>query len=238
MCPRNYIKTLVDPGVDKATVLKPKQFKHLLLIAGEGYNGLRNKSIIWHSFGSALRVTEIAQLTPKDVMEKNGDIKKLGKLPGPYTKNGKPRMFLQLEDAQIEALENYIQYRVDMKLRYVGGKHWRGLQGDSPLYLARGVSGFCMTRKVYKKADGTIAEYDVCSSLQQLITRLIKSVGVKDGSSHSGRRTFASRLHDRGIEEELIQLLLGHGDLNQTMNYIDVNTTKVQKALGRVYPGL
>jgi len=238
MSPRNYIKTLVANDVDKAEVLSPKQFTNLLTIAGAGRNGLRNTSIIWHSFGSALRVTEIALLKIQDVLKTNGDIRDLGRLPASYTKNGKSRIFIQVESDQKEAIKKYIDYRIENKLRLSDKSEFRGLQPDSPFYLARGASGFALGAKTYSKADGSIAESKVCSSMQQLITSLLKGVGVRGGSSHSGRRTFATRLDARGVDETLIQMLLGHGEINQTMNYIDPRIEEIKKALGRIYPGL
>jgi len=236
--PRNPMVRLLDPSEEKAEVLTPRQFKDLILIAGEGINSLRNKSIIWHSFGSALRVTEIAKLKVRDVIECDGEIKELAKLPGSAAKNKKPRLFIQVEDDQRKALEDYLNYRVEKKLRVTGKKEYLGLQHDAPLYLAKGPKGFAFNKKKYKKADGTIEEYMVCSSMQQLISGMIKRVGAVGGSSHSGRRTFATRLHDRGVEDSLIQSLLGHGDLSMTMPYIDANKERIKKAAGLIYSGL
>lgn len=238
MSPRNPMVRLLNPSEEKAAVLTLRQFKDLLLIAGEGRNGLRNKSIIWHSFGSALRVTEIAKLKVRDVVECDGEIKELAKLPGNAAKNKKPRLFVQVEDAQREALEGYLKYRVEKRFRVTGKAEYMGLHPNSPLYLAKGPKGFALNKKRYKKADGTIEEYMVCSSMQQLISGMIKRVGAIDGSSHSGRRSFATRLSDRGVEDGLIQALLGHGDPNMTMPYIDANIERIKKAAGLIYPGL
>jgi len=238
VAPRNPMVRLLDPGEEKAAVLTTRQFKDLLLIAGEGFNGIRNKSIIWHSFGSALRVTEIAKLKVKDVVEVDGEIKELAKLPGSSSKNKKPRLFIQVEDAQKAALSDYLNYRIEKQLRVSGKTEYMGLQPNSPLYLAKGQKGFAFNKKRYKKADGSVEEYMVCSSMQQLISGMIKRVGAVDGSSHSGRRTFATRLSDRGIEDSLIQSLLGHGDPNMTMPYIDANKDRIKKAAGLIYPGL
>lgn len=238
MTPRNYVKYLVDPGEDKAAVLTPRQFKDLVLIAGDGRNGVRNRAIIWHSFASALRVSEIAKLKVKDVIEPSGEITEIGRLPGAAAKGGKSRMFIQLEPTQRKTIKAYINYRIDQQLRCTDKKDYRGLQADSPFYLARGVSGFQMSRKLYERADGIIEEYVVCSSLQQLITTLIKRVGVKGGSSHSGRRSFATRLHRRGVDEHLIQLLLGHSEINMTMSYMEPDAAKIRQGMRTIYKGL
>jgi len=237
MTPRNYIKSLVA-GEDKATVLKPNQFKDLMLLSGEGRNGIRNRSIIWHSFASGLRVSEIAKLKTKDVVNKSGGIVEIGRLPGASAKGGKSRLFIQLEQAQHDAIEAYIGYRIGKGLRCTDKRDYSGLQGDSPFYLSRGSAGFQMTRKQYERANGKVEEYEVCSSLQQLITSLIKRVGVKGGSSHSGRRTLSTRLHNRGVDDGLIQIILGHAEVNITMSYMDPDVEKIKKGFKTLFAGL
>jgi len=238
MAPRNYVRSLVESGEDKAAVLKPSQFKDLLVIAGEGRNGVRNRSIIWHSFASGLRVSEIAKLKVKDVVSKSGQINEIGRLPGASAKGGKSRLFIQLEPAQREAIIAYIEYRKDRGLRSSKKKEYRGLQGDSPFYLSRGAAGFQMSRKEYERTNGKIEEYEVCSSLQQLISALIKRIGAKGGSSHSGRRTLSTRLHNRGVDDKLIQILLGHAEVNMTMSYVEPDVAKIKKGFKTLFAGL
>ncbi len=57
---------------------------------------------------------------------------------------------------------------------------------------------------------------------------LFKNIGVKGGSSHSGRRTFATRLADRGVDIEYIKYLLGHKSKQQTMAYIESNKNRLR----------
>jgi integrase len=239
MTPRTPFKRLLEPSEEKAPILEPHQFKALLLLAGEGLHGRRNRAIIWHSFGSALRVTEIAHLKVRDVLDCNGEIKAMGTLPASYTKNNKPRTFVQLGPGLREALDAYLAYRVQNGLQAGGNPNeYRGLTPSSALYLARGDDGFSMVRKLYIGVDGTQTEYIICSSLQNLISSLIKRVGVTGGSSHSGRRTFATRMRERGIEDELIQALLGRGHPNQTMAYIGANLDRIRAAQATIYADL
>ena len=128
-----------------------------------------------------------------------------------------------------------MEWRIDKKRRYTGNDEYLGLQKDSPLFLARGSSGFTFRTKEYNKNDGTIAEYKVCASLQQLISDLIKRIGVKNGSSHSGRRTFATRLADRGVDIEYIKYFLGHKTKQQSLVYIESNPKRVRNILKSVY---
>jgi len=226
---------LLDSEEEKAAVLKPDDFKRLLQVSAFGRNGKRNVAIIWMSFGSALRVTEIARLKVQDVMDVTGPIKDEFRLPAAYTKNGESRLAYMVEDEHREALAEYLDQRVQNRLRVMDSEEYRGLDPKSPLFLARGQAGFQFRRKEYKRTDGTVAEYWVCSSMQQLISDLIKKIGGPKGSSHSGRRTFATRLADRGVDLDIIRYLLGHKTKQQALAYIESNPKRARNIIKNVY---
>lgn len=50
-----------------------------------------------------------------------------------------------------------------------------------------------------------------------------RAAGIFNASSHSGRRTFASRLMSAGEPLDTIQALLGHSELDHLMPYLEVN---------------
>ena len=53
---------LIHLDEEKAALLKPNELKRFLHLATYGLNGRRNMAIAWMSFGSALRVLEVARL--------------------------------------------------------------------------------------------------------------------------------------------------------------------------------
>jgi integrase/recombinase XerD len=71
--------------------------------------------------------------------------------------------------------------------------------------------------------DGQAVDYLACDSLQAHVTKLYKDAGIRGGSSHSGRRSFASNLLTRGHEIEMVQQLLGHAELDHVMPYPEVS---------------
>lgn len=237
---RRAIKRLVSTREeDRAAVLEARHIKNLVVRAKRGENGVRNLSIVWHCFACALRVTEIAHLKVEDVISRSGEIKEVPELPGSYTKNGKPRFFFQLYPAQRQALDAYLRYRVKHGIRTnENSKDFRGLEPKSHLYIARGSTGFSLATKKYRRADGRVEKYEVSSSLQQLLTLLVRESGAKGGSSHSGRRTLATRLDARRVNDDYIQMILGHGDKNQTMDYIRPNILMIRKAMAGIYRDL
>jgi len=68
-----------------------------------------------------------------------------------------------------------------------------------------------------------VVEYLAADSLQTYIKGLYRAAGLPLASSHSGRRTFASRLMAAGESLETVQALLGHADLDHVMPYLEVN---------------
>lgn len=230
----NY-ELLLDHGEDRAAVLNPAEFKRLLREAGYGRNRVRNVAIVWMLFGSALRVTEIANLKVKDVLGSDGLLLESIHLPSAYTKNGESRLAYIFEPEHRQALMDYLNWRTEKRLRVTDSSDYLRQQPNSPLFLARGASGFAFLKKEHTKVNGETAEYWVCSSLQQLLTDMIKRIGVPGGSSHSGRRTFATRLADRGVEMNVIQYLLGHKQPQQTLAYIESRPNRLRGLLKGVY---
>ncbi|SCA56134.1 Tyrosine recombinase XerC (fragment) [Candidatus Terasakiella magnetica] len=55
--------------------------------------------------------------------------------------------------------------------------------------------------------------------------------GIKGASSHSGRRTFATTLADKGIGIRVIQRLMGHRHISTTAQYVDVRDSQLEQAV-------
>jgi hypothetical protein len=110
----NY-EILMDPEEEKAAVLKPDEFKRLKRAAASGRNGPRNPAIVWFSFGSVWKVTEIATLLVKDVQNADGSLKDQFRLPAAYTKNGESRLAYIVEQEHKEAIVKYLEWRLQHK---------------------------------------------------------------------------------------------------------------------------
>ena len=78
---------------------------------------------------------------------------------------------------------------------------------------------------------GEQVDYMACDALQSHVTKLYRDAGIK-GSSHSGRRTIASRLLAQGHDLETIQLMLGHADLDCVDPYVEVTKERLMQTLG------
>jgi integrase/recombinase XerD len=61
------------------------------------------------------------------------------------------------------------------------------------------------------------------NTLCQLLITTYHRAGIPDATSHSGRRTFITRLAHGGVSPKVIMDLAGHKHLATTQRYIDVS---------------
>ena len=69
------------------------------------------------------------------------------------------------------------------------------------------------------------------NTMCQLFLDIYKAVGLKDASSHSGRRTYITRLANKGVGVRLLAELAGHSHISTTQRYIDVNAEQLIEAV-------
>ena len=107
---------------------------------------------------------------------------------------------------------------------------YRGLRHDLPLFMTRRGGKFELNIKRRVLRTGEHVEYWAADSLQSYITRLYAKAGITGASSHSGRRTFSTRLYAKTKDMETVRLLLGHDSIDVTMRYIDVDKRILRQA--------
>ena len=69
------------------------------------------------------------------------------------------------------------------------------------------------------------------NTMCQMFLEIYKAVGLKDASSHSGRRTYITRLANKGVGVRLLAELAGHSHISTTQRYIDVNAEQLSEAV-------
>ena len=69
------------------------------------------------------------------------------------------------------------------------------------------------------------------NALVHLFKRLYTQVGLKHSSSHSGRRTFITKLANSGVNARIIAELASHKSIATTQRYIDINDKICSKAV-------
>lgn len=103
-----------------------------------------------------------------------------------------------------------------------------GCGPDSKSILTHKGYKFHLNTKRRVNFAGKPVDYLACDSLQAHVTKLYRDAGIKAGSSHSGRRTMASRLIAQGHAVETVQQLLGHAELDHVRPYLEVSQEKLR----------
>ena len=69
------------------------------------------------------------------------------------------------------------------------------------------------------------------NTMCQLFLNIFHACGLQGASSHSGRRTFITRLANKGIGVRVLAALAGHSSIAVTQLYIDVNDAQLANAV-------
>ena len=69
------------------------------------------------------------------------------------------------------------------------------------------------------------------NSLQQLFKRMYKDADIAGAKSHSGRRTFATTLIEKGFDIKSVSVLMGHSNIQTTAKYITENPIRLSEML-------
>ena len=133
------------------------------------------------------------------------------------------------------ALEDWLALRIKRRWRMSDEpKKFRGLSSDSALILTFKGYRYSMNCKRRVNHAGEQIDYAACDALQSHVSKLYRDAGIKGGSSHSGRRTMASRLLAQDHDLDTIQLMLGHADLESVDPYLEVSKERLRQAFVEV----
>lgn len=204
---RNYIKRFAKLWLGKKTmtkqakVLNSTEIRRVLDYVATRKHAQRNRALVMIMFNTGMRVSEVASLRIKDVVDSDGNIKNEIRLLAENTKTNDARVVFVNEKLRKE-LEQYAKL----------------LKGTNPN------SKFFYSQK--HTSDGFTA-----NTLTQHFHYLYKRVGLDGASSHSSRRTFITRLANGGIGVRVIMGLSGHKALSSVQCYIDCNSELMRNAV-------
>lgn len=208
----------------RAAVLLPSQLRHLIRVTeATSRHPERDVLLLWLGFSCGMRVTETARLTVADVLMPSGLLRSEISLRAEITKGCRQRLAYLTNPKLIAAMDRYIEWRRAKRFGCsLDGHQYRGLMPKTRLILTWKGGAYELNVKRARNAAGEVVEYLAADSLQTYIKGLYRAAGLFDASSHSGRRTFASRLLAAGQSLSDIQSLLGHSELDHLEPYLTV----------------
>ncbi|SFD39747.1 Phage integrase family protein [Massilia yuzhufengensis] len=190
----------------QATSLQPGQIRHLLRVtAATSRHPERDTLVLLLGLTAGMRVTEIAQIEVQDVLFPSGSLREEISLRAAITKGCRQRCIYLSHAKAIDAIDQYLSYRAVRRLRTTSEpSRYRGLEPASKLILTHKGYKFHLNTKRRVSWAGEPVDYLACDSLQSHVTKLYRDAGIRGGSSHSGRRTMASRLIQQGADVETV----------------------------------
>ncbi len=203
----------------QAATLRPAQIRHLLAVtAATSRHPERDYLVLLLGITCGMRVSEIAQIEVQDVLFPSGAVRSEVSLRAAITKGRRQRCVYLTHPKTVSALERYLIHRIarDMGTQLTA-ERYRGLAPSSCLVLAGKGRKFAMNTKRRINEAGEQVDYSACDSLQSHVTKLYRDAGIRCGSSHSGRRSFASNLIEQRHDIETVQQLPGHAELDHVL---------------------
>ena len=175
--------------------------------------GLRDRAVLETLYGSGLRVSELVNLSIRDVDFLGGMIKVKGK--------GAKERLVPIGQIGLGSIERYLGMR--RVLEKEDSSKIRSLENlyysNEPLFLNRQGA----------RLGG--------QSVNRLLNKYIRRASIKKGvSPHTLRHTFATHLLDAGCDLRAVQEMLGHAALSTTQIYTHVTTERLKKVYKRYHP--
>lgn len=194
-------KTFGETRMSTAKALTATEVQQVLDYIAKHNYPQRNKLMFLMTVAAGVRVGELSCLTIGDVVNEDGSVRSEVFLSADRVKHGHARTV-------------YINTRLQAELaEYITERTW--LDNTQPLfYTHRG------PRRSFSP-----------NTLAQHFHYVYKRAGVKQGSSHSGRKTFLTSLASQGISVFVLASLAGHKSITTTQKYVTVNADMNRRAV-------
>ena len=214
--------------MSKAIALTSAQIKHVLRICNlmTHSEGKRCAIVLSHA---ALRVSEIARLQVKSVMQPSGEIKKEIHLPASICKGLKSRTIWLTNKKSRLIIQEWIDYRVNRRWGTVpNNESYQSLNPNSILLFNNRGRPYALTEKNRTLIDGTVKSYRASDALEHGIRDIYRKAGLHNASSHSGRKSMVTNsIINHGRELDQLAHILGHDDPQTTLDYVDINSARL-----------
>jgi len=214
----------------KAPVVEESEFRHALKVAAiTGHSKERDVALLWVAYGTGMMPIELAKLTVGDYLAAGGTLRAESQVRSEIAFNGVARPLYWSNKGVVSALDAYLVERVRYGYGMGVPDQYRGLNPDSPLFLAVDGKPFAFTRRVTPAGQESYS----CESLTQIIRRLHTQAGIENGSSLAARRTFGVRLHRKGYDLRHIQVLLGVQSLTAVKRMVESDPVRLGAIVAR-----
>ena len=196
--------------MSQARVLTERELRKVLNFCNTQPHATRNRTMLLCTHMAGMRVGEVAALTVSDVLAMDGTVKEEIALSAQQTKGNKARTVLVPKKLRDE-LTCYLQQRY-------------GIANLLAITQTDTQRALFPTQKNPKRGF-------TANTLCQLFHKIYKDSQMYGATSHSGRRTFITKLADKGVGVRVLMALAGHKSIATTQRYIELNPTIMKAAV-------
>ena len=196
--------------MSQARVLTERELRKVLNFCNTQPHATRNRTMLLCTHMAGMRVGEVAALTVSDVLAMDGTVKEEIALSAQQTKGNRARTVLVPKKLRDE-LTSYLQQRY-------------GLTNLLAVTQTDTQRALFPTQKNPKRGF-------TANTLCQLFHKIYKDSQMYGATSHSGRRTFITKLADKGVGVRVLMALAGHKSIATTQRYIELNPTVMKAAV-------
>ncbi len=193
----------------QARTINDKELNLLLLYINTRKYAARDRAIVLLTYWGGMRIGEVAALNIKDILNVDGTVKNEINLTAAKTKGGHSRTVVLAEKLRKE-LKDYLLSRFSE--REITAISYSSLYNKA-LFITQKSEGFS------------------ANTLTYTMTMLYKHSGLYGCSSHSGRRTFITKLSSKSVPLKVLMEMVGHRNLQTTQRYIDVTSDMKRAAV-------
>ena len=197
-------------AMSQARVLTERELRKVLSYCSNQSHATRNRAMLLCTHMAGMRVGEVAALRICDVLGADGLVMEEIALTASQTKGNHSRTVLVPKKLQDELTE-YLQERF-------------GLKDLLAVTLTDTQRALFPTQKNPKRGF-------TANTLCQLFHKIYKDARMTGATSHSGRRTFITKLADKGVGVRVLMALAGHKSIATTQRYIELNPTVMKAAV-------
>ena len=197
-------------AMSQARVLTERELRKVLSYCSNQPHATRNRAMLLYTYQAGMRVGEVAALRICDVLAADGTVMEEIALSAAQTKGDHSRTVLVSKKLRDE-LTAYLQQRF-------------GLKDLLTVTLTDTQRALFPTQKNPKRGF-------TANTLCQLFHKIYKDAHMTGATSHSGRRTFITKLADKGVGVRVLMALAGHKSLQTTLRYIELNPTVMKAAV-------
>ena len=196
--------------MSQARVLTERELRKVLNYCSTRPHATRNCAMLLCTHQAGMRVGEVAALRICDVLGADGAVMDEIALAASQTKGNHSRTVLVPKKLQ-QAITKYLQERY-------------GLKDLLAVTLTDTQRALFPTQKNPKRGF-------TANTLCQLLHKIYKEAHMTGATSHSGRRTFITKLADKGVGVRVLMALAGHKSIATTQRYIELNPTVMKAAV-------